>query len=211
MKNGGILITFTETIQITEQIRREASQYGVNPDAVLGRLAYGVGTNLITSKGAPSLSAVYKLSAVWEDNKWRPILKSSDSPQKIPNPGVKDLWRIYNGRCKATADLICCRGEKPGAGDLLELFHPQRPGVSRAFAMNEIDGMEPLLVEVMKNGRLVYDFPDIEHMNNIRQSDMESLDNGVLRLINPHRYHVSVSKKMLELKRDILSSVKDQQ
>ncbi len=194
--------------QIAEQIRRESSQNGVDPQRVLNRLAYGVGTHLITSRGCPALNAVYKLAAVREGDDWKPVLKSSDSPQKIPNPGIKDLWRVYNGRCKATADLVCCKGESPCAEETLSLYHPVRPGVSRKLGKNEIGGIEPLLINMLEKGRVVYDFPDFQQIGLRRRSDIDALDSGVKRLINPHRYHVSLSKKLLEMKEALLSRMK---
>ncbi len=193
--------------QIAEQVRREASGEDIDHRRLLNRLAYGVGTHLITSGGCPALSAVYKLAAVREQDRWQPVLKSSDSPQKIPNPGAKDLWRVYNGRCKATADLVCCEGEAPGKDETLSLHHPERPCVSRTMKKEDIGGIEPLLTDILKEGKPVYDFPDLDGIRQRRVSDMEALDSGVKRLINPHRYHVSLSGKLLALKKQTLDNL----
>ena len=53
--------------QILTQLEQEAGKYGVNPDKLIDRLVYGVGTNLITSSGDSSLDGVYKLVAVRDD------------------------------------------------------------------------------------------------------------------------------------------------
>jgi len=50
--------------QIVTQIREEAAQNGVDPDNLINRLVYGVGTGLITSEGASALDGVYKLVAI---------------------------------------------------------------------------------------------------------------------------------------------------
>ena len=50
--------------QITSQIANEARRRGVDPDAVIGRLVFGVGSRLATSDGDPSLDGVFKLVAV---------------------------------------------------------------------------------------------------------------------------------------------------
>ncbi|MFQ5924184.1 MAG: nicotinate phosphoribosyltransferase, partial [Anaerolineales bacterium] len=63
--------------QILTQIHREASRYGVDPDQLIGRLAFGVGTRLITSWGEPALGGVYKLVAVQDDSDWRAAIKIS--------------------------------------------------------------------------------------------------------------------------------------
>ncbi len=50
--------------QIITQIQEEAGRYGVDPQPLIKRLVYGVGTRLITSRGAAALDGVYKLVAL---------------------------------------------------------------------------------------------------------------------------------------------------
>src|SRR5688572_27371926 len=105
--------------QIITQIGAEAPRYGVDPDHLINRLIYGVGTRLITSWGEPALGGVYKLVAVRESGQWDSAIKISDTPAKVPNPGAKHVWRIYDQRGKATADLLCLEGEDPTQADSL--------------------------------------------------------------------------------------------
>ena len=53
--------------QIVTQIQEEAERYGVDPDSLIKRLVYGVGTKLITSGGDAALDGVYKLVAIQQD------------------------------------------------------------------------------------------------------------------------------------------------
>ena len=99
--------------QILTQITAEAQRYGVEPDTVINRLVYGVGTRLITSQGSPALGGVYKLVAVQTDGAWVPILKLSEAPEKTPNPGHKQVWRVYDARGQATADVLSLGDEDP--------------------------------------------------------------------------------------------------
>jgi len=41
-------------------------------------------------------------------------------------------------------------------------------------------------------------------MREIRWADIERLDPGVLRLVNPHVYHVSLSDELWQLKQDLI-------
>ena len=77
-------------------------------------MAYGVGTGLITSRGDSALDGVYKLVALEEGGEWIPAMKVSKTPSKTLNPGDKHLWRVYDQRGYATADLIAQQGEASG-------------------------------------------------------------------------------------------------
>ena len=55
--------------QILTQILEEAPRYNVDPNQLVKRLIYGVGTRLITSWGEPALGGVYKLVAVCDEGK----------------------------------------------------------------------------------------------------------------------------------------------
>lgn len=191
-------------LQILRQIHDEAPRYGVDPLKLINRLVYGVGTNLITSQGRSSLDGVYKLTAVQQINsKWIPALKISDSPEKATIPGEKQVWRIYNRRGRAEADLITLANENPLEFDNLLLHHPFESNITRNIARNEISSIEPLFTDIIKNGKICYTFPSVQNLRSIRDSDLERQESGVKRLINPHIYHVSLSEKLWDLKEEI--------
>lgn len=190
--------------QILTQIEHEAEKYGVDPDHLIGRLVYGVGTRLITSEGHAALDGVYKLTAVHKNGEWLPAVKLSETPEKTVNPGDKGVWRIYGNNGKAAADLIALRDEKPAEESDLLLHHPSEHGTSRIIEQDDISSAEALQTDIMRSGRTVYDFPPIREIRGMREKDIERLDEGVKRLINPHFYHVSLSRKLWNLKQDII-------
>jgi nicotinate phosphoribosyltransferase len=196
--------------QIITQIQEEAERYGVDPDKLIKRLAYGVGTHLITSTGNSALDGVYKLVAICQDDHWIPTLKISENVDKTLNPGNKRVWRVYDNRDKATADLITLQGEDVTAYSPLELRHPTLATKHRFLEQDEIDHVEKLLVPVIQNGEVVYDKPTIEHMREIRDADIEHLDPGVRRIMNPHIYHVSLSRKLWDLKQSLIKKTREQ-
>ena len=193
--------------QIITQIEEEAPRYGVEPDSLIKRLVYGVGTRLITSKGDSALDGVYKLVSVKEDGRWVPAIKISETPKKTLNPGNKLAWRIYDDRGKATADLLTVDEDAVRGREALRLRHPSDISKSRILKREDISGIEPLLVKVLEEGKLVCDLPSIEEIRARRISDIERLDPGVRRIMNPHFYHVSLSEKLWALKHDLIESV----
>ena len=190
--------------QILTQLEQEAGKYGVDPDKLINRLVYGVGTNLITSGGDSSLDGVYKLVAVREDSRWVPAIKISENPAKIPNPGHKHVWRVYDQRGNATADLLSLIDEDPRQRDELILHHPSQAQALRRLDARSISEIEPLLVDVMVEGKVVYELPSIEEMRALRDRDLERLDSGVKRIMFPHIYHVSLTQRLWDLKQDLV-------
>jgi nicotinate phosphoribosyltransferase len=195
--------------QIVTQIRDEAPRYGVDAERLLKRLSYGVGTRLITSDGYPALEGVYKLVAMHDLGAWQPAIKISDTPAKTPNPGYKHVWRLYDKRGKATADVLCMEDEDPRQSESLELRHPADYTKCRTLAREDITQYERLLVDVLVEGRQVYEPPSLEDMRAQRRTDVERLDPGVRRLMNPHIYHVSLTRKLWDYKRDLIVAVSD--
>jgi nicotinate phosphoribosyltransferase len=196
-------------LQIITQISQEAPRYGVDADHLINRLVYGVGTHLITSWGEPALGGVYKLVAVHDRGEWIPAIKVSESADKTPNPGHKLVWRIYDRRSKATADLLSLNDEDPRQVAQIILRHPSDHAKYRTLAQAGVADIEPLLADVLKEGKLVCDLPTIEEMREQRRADVSRLDPGVRRLMNPHIYHVSLTQRLWDLKQGLIRSAMD--
>jgi nicotinate phosphoribosyltransferase len=190
-------------LQILVQIAEEASHNGLDADQLIGRLVYGVGTNLITSAGDAALDGVYKLVAVQDEaGAW--------VPAKTPNPGNKRLWRVYDDRGLATADLLTLDDEDPSQMEPLHLRHPTDANTFRALAQSTISEIEPLLVTILRDGEIVYDLPPLDEIRERRKADLERLDLGVRRLLNPHIYHVSLSPKLWQLRQSLIARFREQ-
>lgn len=193
--------------QVISQIQDEAPLYDVEPDQLIRRLVYGVGTRLITSRGQSALDGVYKLVAICQDGRWAPAIKLSESLEKIINPGHKTVWRIYDRRGRAAADLMALGEEDPGKMDPLVLHHPSEFSTRRTLKQSAIARIEPLLVPILERGKLVYPQPSLESMRSARIQDLEHLDPGVRRIMNPHIYHVSLSEALWDLKQSLIESL----
>lgn len=193
--------------QIQSQIADEAPRYGKDADDIIGRLVYGVGTRLITSSGDSALDGVYKLVAIQKGGEWTPAIKLSESRAKVPNPGQKSVWRIYDNRGKATADLLSMDDENPRQMDVIYLHHPVEHGIFRTLRQEEISEIEPLLIDAWTEGSGRAAQPSIDAMRELRRADLEQLDPGVKRLMYPHVYHVSLSQKLWEHKEQLIESM----
>jgi len=196
--------------QILTQIQHEAPRYAVDADRLIRRLVYGVGTRLITSWGEPALGGVYKLVAVRKDGDWNSAIKISESPSKTPTPGNKRAWRIYDQRHKATADLLTLEQEPLPEGQPLVLRHPVDHNKLRILSPEQISRVEPLHTEIVRAGKLVYELPPLATLRQQRAADVEALDPGVRRLVNPHLYHVSISESLWNLKQELIAGARSQ-
>jgi nicotinate phosphoribosyltransferase len=174
---------------------------------LIERLVYGVGTNLITSSGDSSLDGVYKLVAVQDNSQWVPAIKISENSAKIPNPGHKHIWRVYDERGRATADLLSLDDENPREEDGLLLRHPSAAQAFRHLSAHSISEIEPLLVDIIVDGKIVYERPSIEEMRALRDRDLERLDSGVKRIMFPHIYHVSLTQRLWDLKQKLIKEL----
>jgi nicotinate phosphoribosyltransferase len=194
--------------QIMRQIEDEAPRSGVDPQKLIKRLSFGVGTGLITSTGDSALDGVYKLVAVENNGVWAPAFKISESAEKTLNPGHKNVWRLYDQRGKAIADVLGCGDEDISRDERITLHHPTDHSKHRTLRSNELSAIETLHVEMMKDGVVTGDLPSIEQMRESLRQDLDRLDEGVKRLMNPHIYHVSLTDRLWNLKNEFVDSTR---
>lgn len=166
--------------------------------------AWGVGTNLITSKDCPALGGVYKLSAAYENGQLVPKIKISENPEKIINPGYKRVIRIYDGESnKAEADLIMLNEEKVDTSKPLTIFHPIYTWKKKTFTNYYI---RELLVPLYEDGKLVYRRRDVKEIADFTQKELDTLWPEYKRLKRPQLYKVDLSKRLWNLKNLMMGS-----
>ena len=136
-----------------------------------------------------------------------PAIKVSDNRAKTPIPGEKSVWRVYDNRSIATADVIGLAGEEPGRDGALGLHHPSRQGVGRVLSPSDISEAEPMLEPVFRHGNATRPAPDLDEMRSRRQADLSRLDPGVRRLVNPHIYHVSLTDAVAQLRTGLVEGL----
>jgi nicotinate phosphoribosyltransferase len=159
---------------------------------------WGVGTHLVTAKGDSALTGVYKLAARWVDGHYQPAIKVSNNPEKISDPGIKQVHRFYNGSGSPIADLLSMEGERVEAGRDYRFYHPRYP-----YKYMDVAGakrVEPLLEPVIRGGKIVAEFPDLQALQERARANLRSLDATFRRILNPHVYKVSLSEALKDLK-----------
>jgi nicotinate phosphoribosyltransferase len=164
---------------------------------------WGVGTRLITSYSCPALGGVYKLTALGERNKGMvPKIKRSDNPDKITNPGLKKVVRMYNGKGEMRGDVIFLYEEKLPSGRSFEAYHPTLAHVYKTYPRDF--EMRELMRPVFEKGKAVYESPDIHTIREHALKNLEALDPAYKRFQNPHAYHVSLSPRLFKIKQQLL-------
>ena len=173
--------------------------------------SWGVGTNLITSKDNPSFGGVYKLAAVQgPDGEFVPKIKLSENTEKVTNPGNKSIYRVYEKESnKIKADLICLADEIFDESEDLILFDPLEPW-KRTRMKGGTYTLRPLMQQIFKNGECVYTSPKVMDIREYCKQEMDTLWEETKRLVNPHQVYVDLSKKLYDIKIDLLDKMSEQ-
>ena len=167
--------------------------------------SFGVGERMITAKSDPVFGAVYKLCAVTNDQgQWEPRIKISETVEKITNPGLKRIYRVYNQEGKAFADLISGQAgvtaEDVKSG--LVVMDPERPWKKRLFRDCTI---KELQVKVMEGGRRTRPAPSVREIAAYvrRQLDQEIWEEEQ-RFRNPHVHYIDMTEDYYNMKMSML-------
>ena len=162
---------------------------------------FGVGERLITSMSTPVFGGVYKLAAVEENGVIEPRIKISENVGKT-NPHYKKFYRLYDRETgKALADQLCVYDETIDDSRSLTIFDPGFPWKKKTldnFTAKEMP------VQIFKNGELVYNEPSYKEICDYCAAQVETLWDEVKRFENPHGYYVDLSKKLWDIKQQLL-------
>lgn len=169
--------------------------------------SFGIGERLITAKSEPVFGAVYKLVAVQEGDKFDPRIKVSENVTKITNPGLKDVYRVYNCDGHAVADMLAVAGEKVDFSTPYRYIDPVKPWKNRSFENCTVKNLRKLYV---KNGKRCEELPTLKE---IRQYVADQLKNEIWeeeqRFENPHRHYLDMTPDYYELKMDLLTKTRE--
>ena len=166
---------------------------------------FGVGERLITSKSDPVFGAVYKIAGVEKNGVWEPRIKISESVEKITNPGFKKVYRVYNDKGRAIADLLTLLEEVPDTTEPYRYIDPEQPWRELYFENCTFKEMKQLII---KDGKLIVTLPTLEEL---RQYVKDQLDREIWleeqRFENPHRHYLDMSPGYYQMKMDLLNRI----
>lgn len=164
--------------------------------------SFGVGERLITAKSDPVFGAVYKICAVCEDGQYTPRIKISENVEKITNPGLKKVYRVYDEDGKAIADLIAKSNEFLDFRMPVRYVDPNKPWKNRSF---ENCSAKELQIPIFKEGNCVYERPTLA---DIRAYVQEQIDGEIWkeeqRFENPHTHYLDMTPDYYEMKMSLL-------
>lgn len=151
------------------------------------RLATGANFNPLTGEGGPSaLPGVYKHVERIEGNKVISTMKLSDDPGKSTLPGRKQICRLCDADGNYVKDVISLWDE-----DLEE---------------SEGHTRTPLLVPIVRQGELVYSFPDLREIQAQAKAEFSKLPEPYKALTNAPKYPVTLSAGLGNLQNQLIQS-----
>ena len=194
------------TITVSNELTEEIIETLVQNNTPIN--SWGVGTHMVTGGNEASFTGVYKLAARYDKNtnKNIPAMKFSDNPEKNTNPGIKNVFRLYDDNGYAKADIIALEEEIIQPNTEHRYYHPMIDYRQFTFSASKVESM---LHKVVENGNRIT--PKIKTGEILRkahstmQKQLESFDSSYKRILNPHIYKVSLTEKLKELKMDFIN------
>jgi nicotinate phosphoribosyltransferase len=156
---------------------------------------YGVGTRLATcdGEGGGALGGVYKLVKVGD----LPKLKVTSDIAKATLPDLKRLLRAVAQDGSFIQDIICLVDEEIRVGDTV--YDPANPLQHVDIPKNAV--FRDIRSVMMEGGRRTAEHREtLDEMADRTTFQLKRLPQGCLRFINPHRYKVSISRGLCDLR-----------
>ncbi len=163
---------------------------------------YGVGTRLATcaGEGGGALGGVYKLVKAGN----QPKLKVTSDIAKATLPDRKRLLRAIAPDGSFIQDIICLADEEIRPGETV--FNPTNPMQHVNIPMNA--AFQDIRSLVMEEGhRCATNRETLNEMADRTAYQLARLPQGCRRFINPHRYKVSISHGLNELRQRLVNEV----
>jgi nicotinate phosphoribosyltransferase len=191
---------------IKSQIFTYSEKAGINPYQILQKIVWACGTNPGTCSDQPSLGGVAKLTSIEVNSEEKAVIKIAyDNPIKTSIPGNNRSCLISDEN-----ELLCClihnKFEQPI--DCLSVFHPDDQ--TKFMALSQIRGLtikvrQQLIYEWNKPWQCAETFSSVRERVEV---ETNSLHWTCKRLQSPHIIKVSLSEKVFNLRKQLISNSK---
>ncbi len=195
--------TITVSNELTEQIIETLVQNNTPINS------WGVGTHMVTGGDEASFTGVYKLASRYDKTTDAMIatMKFSDNPEKNTNPGIKNVYRLYDENNMAKADVMALDEEQIKADTEYHYYHPRIDYRQFSFKAAKV---VPMLHKVIESGKRISEKKNekvlLETARKLMNEQLDSLDKSYKRILNPHIYKVSLTEAMKNLKTKFIES-----
>jgi nicotinate phosphoribosyltransferase len=135
--------------------------------------AFGVGTELVTSRDDPALQGIYKIVETRREGRLNFHVKTSEGKRTIP--GAKQVYRKHTVSGEIEGDILTLADE------------------------DMISGGEPLLIQIFKDGDAVYELPRLSEIRQRALKNVSQLPAGFKDLMKSRPSPVSLSQKLRDL------------
>ena len=143
------------------------------------------------------------MAAIIKDGKFIPKIKVSETAEKITNPGLKKVYRVYDASGKATAEYLTRADEEIDFTKPVRYIDSQKYWKNRFF---ENCTFKELQVPIFKNGECVYECPPLKEVRDyVRRQLNEEIWDEEQRFTNPHTHYFDFSPLLYETKMDLLA------
>jgi nicotinate phosphoribosyltransferase len=184
----GIMIDSGDLLKLSIQARRMLDEAGLKnvkitvasnldeykikelSDKKIPADAFLIATEAVAVPDAPKLETVYKLAELRKDNKITYCAKFA--PRKESYPAKKQVFRVIDKNGIFSKDIIGIENENLG---------------------------QPLLMEVIKDGKVVYNLPKLDEIKEFVKSQIQKLPKKLLAIDKQHKFKVEISKKLKQL------------
>lgn len=164
--------------------------------------SFGVGERLITAKSEPVFGAVYKLVAVEKNNNFEPRIKVSENIEKITNPGLKQVYRIYDENGQAVADMLANIDEEIDLSKPFRYIDPIKSWKQRNFSNCTA---KKLLQLYVKDGKRIKDLPTLHEIRDYVKNQLShEIWQEEQRFENPHHHYLDMTPNYYEMKMNLL-------
>lgn len=164
---------------------------------------WGVGTRLVTAYDQPALGGVYKLSAIKDANGWQHKVKLSEQSIKVSVPGILQVRRFKDAK-GFIADAIY--DTLTGISETCSIIDPNDPIRKKTIAADTT--FEDLLVPIFREGRPVYEQPQLPDIRQRTIDQLAMLHPTTKRFTNPHRYPAGLELKLYELRASLIAKAR---